>query len=464
MSDPSVRYGDVDLDRRGARTGTNTGEEPPARRSSVSSFDGGRRRFIGLSGAAIVALAGCTDAGTDPESAKQAGSGIVLREATVSDTAITTDDDIEIVGSLENEGDERGTYHVQLRVDDVIVDTEAVAVDPGERERVTFSGSFGSPGEYEIRLNDTEAETVRVELPPPEFELRETTVERTRVAVGETVVVTAVVANVGGREGSVPVELQVDGRGVETQELTIEPDAEETMRFTRTFETPGSYDLAVSGTAVDTVVVEQPAAFEIVGTTLESETVAVGETVAVSARIENVGGRTGAVTATLQADGETVDTREGPIEPGEVVPARFSVSFDERGARTLRVIATGQDPAAGPGGDDSARVGRLYVLDCSTVVSETVTVGSRSSQTYEFDLNVRAEVTIRTATRSGTDPTLSVVGPSETVLDGVSGEEIGQSITIAETGGHEIRLENDSYLPWQDGRWAIEIEVCSWAD
>ncbi|WP_245998510.1 CARDB domain-containing protein [Halalkalicoccus subterraneus] len=452
----------MDTDRNGARTGEERDGRHESRGGS-SGIDSDRRRFIRLGGATAVALAGCTDAGSEPN-ATVGGPAITIREATVSDESITTDDELEIVGTLENDGDERGTYHVELRVDDVIVETEAVSVDPGARDQVTFSGSFSSPGEYEVRLNDVHAGTVEVELPPPEFELVGTTVEETRVAVGEAVAVEATVANVGGREGSITIELQVDGRPNDTEELTIAAGAEESVRFTPTFESPGSYDLAINGIAVDTVVVDRPAAFEIVGTELELETVAVGETVAVRAHIENVGGRTGTVTATLRADGETVDTREGPIEPGEVVPARFSVGFDDRGARTLRVVATGRDPAAGPGGNDDARVGRLYVLGCSTVVSETVTVGNRSSQTYEFDLNARAEVTVATATRSGVDPTLSVVGPPGAMVEGVSGGEIRRSVTIPQSGRYEIRLGNDSYLPWQDGRWAIEIEVCTWAD
>lgn len=414
----------------------------------------------------MIALAGCTDTGSDPDPEPESGSdgpAIVMREATVSEAAITTDDEIEIVGTLENEGDEPGTYHVQLRIDDVIVDTEGVTVEPSGSERVTFTGSFNSPGEYEIRLNDVEAGSVRVELPPPEFEVVETTIRETHVAVGEAVVVEASVANVGGQAGSVTAELQVDGEGVEGEELTIEAGEEEAARFTYAFETPGSYDLAVSGVEVDTVVVERPAAFEIIDTAVESETVAVGETVAVHARIENVGGRAGTVTATVQADGETVDTSEGEIDPGETATARFSVGFNERGARTLRVVATGRDPAAETD-TDSVRLGRLYVLGCSTVVDETVTVGSRSSQTYEFDLDARAELTIRTATRSGGDPTLSVVGPSEAILEGVSGESIRRSVTIPQTGRYEIRLENDSYLPWRDSRWAVEIERCTWTD
>lgn len=452
----------MDTDRNGARRGDESDERRECR-ETTSGIDSDRRRFIQLGGATAVALAGCTDAGSEPNATVE-GSAIAIREATVSDESITTDDDLEIVGTLENDGDQRGTYHVELRVDDVIVETEAVNVDPGAREQVTFSGSFSSPGEYEIRLNDVHAGTIEVELPPPEFELVGTTVDETRVAVGEPVAVEATVANVGGREGAITIELQVNGRPSDSEELTIAAGTEESVRFAPSFESPGSYDLAINGIAVDTVVVERPAAFEIVGTELESETVAVGEPVAVHARIENVGGRAGTVTATLRADGETVDTREGSIEPGEVVPARFSVGFDDRGTRTLRVVATGRDPAAGPGGDDDARVGRLYVLGCSTVVSETVTVGNRSSQTYEFDLNARSEVTVATATRSGVDPTLSVVGPPGAMVEGASGNEIRQSVTIRRSGRYEIRLENNAYLPWQDGRWAVEIEVCSWTE
>lgn len=428
---------------------TNGGHELYDDGSRDWSID--RRRFIAIGGAALVTAAGCVDSGGEPEAEDEASDRppMTVRDATTNETAVFTDETLEVTATIENEGDRAGTFHAELRMNDVIVQTEAVEVGAGDTESVTFTGTFSEPGEYDVYVNDTAAGTVRVELPPPEFELREASLVDRTVAVGEELEVRATIANVGGREGAISADLQANGRTVETREVTIDAGVEESVTIAHAFDEPGRYAIDLNGTAVGTATVERPATFEVVETSLPEATARVGEPVEVTARVANVGERAGTTSVDLERGGEAITTREVTIEAGETATVRFSVPFENRGVAALSV--------------NGVDVGRVYVTECETVVSETITVGSGSTETYAFDLTEYVDVTVAVRTRNGVEPTLAVVGPSETLVENESGDPIEVALTTGEPGRHEIRLENDALLPWREGTWAVEIELCRWA-
>lgn len=431
------------------------------RRDPLPAGSGGsdRRRFLRLCGTTLLAgAAGCTDTGGDADGGGSSGQesdnetapepALGVSDATVSETEIYLDETLEITGTIENEGDAEGTFYAELRIDGTIIETKEVTVGAGETESVTFSGTFGEPGEYEVGVNDVRAGTVVVERRPPEFEIRDASIEKTTIAVGEEVEVQATVANVGGREGTFTAELQVDGLSVETQDVTIAAGNETAVPFGYAFESPGRYEVSVNDVAVDAVTVAPPAEFEVTATAIERTTARIGENVEVRATIANVGGLEGTVTATLEEGGEPIATREVTIPSAETETVRFSVGFEERGAYALSV--------------NGVDVDTLYVTECYVPVDERVTVDSRSSKSYSFDLKERVDVTIRAETRDGVAPTLTVVGPSSTLVDGTKNDSIDGTVTTETAGSHEIRFENDAFLPWRSGTWDIEIEICTW--
>lgn len=425
------------------------GREPHG--AGSPAIDIGRRRFVRLGGTTLlVGSAGCLSAdddGSDEEAAS--GPSITVTDASLSDTTVSVDESLDITGTVENRGDREGTFYAELRVNGMIVDTNDVTVDAGDTASVTFTGTFNEPGEYEASVNDVTAGTVLVELPPPEFEVVDTSMGNTPIAVDQPIDIGATIENVGGREGTFTAELRVDGVVVGTEDVTIDAGDTASVTFTRSFDEPGEYEVSITDATVGTALVEPPAAFEIVNTTMDTTTVGVGETVDVAAAVANAGGLEGTFTAELEQDGEPIATREVTVPPGETATAWFSVSFAERGAYPLSV--------------NGVAIDTLYVLGCDVAVDETITVGSRSSQTYEYELKTGAQVTITATTRQGTDPTVTVVGPSgESVVDGVTDDSVQRSFTVADAGTHEIRFVNDALLPWQGGTWDVGIEICTW--
>lgn len=443
-------------------------DERRRRGGGSSGIDLRRRRLLLGGAAAATASAGCLGFGTDDpgdengdgnESESESGNEganrtdseprITVTDASVSGTEITVEDSIEVTGTLENRDDREGTFYAELRIDGAIVDTKEVTVEAGGTETVTFSGSFAEPGEYDVSINDVEAGTVIVELPPPEFDLVEASVSATTVAPGETLEVTARITNVGGQEGTFGAELRIDGTTVETRDVTIGAGESSSVRFEYAFEDPGTYEVGVGEVNVDTVVVAPPPEFEVTATAIDRTFVTVGEAVEVAARIANVGGQEGRFVAELERDGDAIETRELTIAAGETATARFSVRFDERGAYVLSVSGAGVDT--------------LYVAECYVPVEETITVDDRSSHTYSFDLKENVEVTIGSETRDGVDPTISVNGPSgESLVEGVSNDSVDGSFTTDDAGTHRIVFENDAVLPWRNGTWDVRIEICTW--
>ena len=73
---------------------------------------------------------------------------------------------------------------------------------------------------------------------------------------------------------------------------------------------------------------------------LASEQVGAGETVSVTATVENTGDAEGTTTLALTVDGETHDELEVSLSPGERTEAQFTTTFDEAGEYTVAVEGT----------------------------------------------------------------------------------------------------------------------------
>ena len=152
------------------------------------------------------------------------------------------------------------------------------------------------------------------------------------VTVGESVSVTATVENTGDQTGSQPITFVVDGAQLESETVSaLEAGNSQQLTFSYTTDTDDvpEIDIEVEAgnddSASDTVTVTEPAAPSFAVTSLNTpDAVTTGETIDVSATIENAGGQTGEQIITLSVDGTQEASETVSLGAGESDDVVFS--------------------------------------------------------------------------------------------------------------------------------------------
>ncbi|EMA38080.1 CARDB domain-containing protein [Halobiforma nitratireducens] len=80
----------------------------------------------------------------------------------VTDDEIVAGDEIDISATIENVGDEAGTFTAELLVDGEVVDEQDVTVDGNDAETVTFTEAFDESGEFDVTVGDADPVTITV--------------------------------------------------------------------------------------------------------------------------------------------------------------------------------------------------------------------------------------------------------------------------------------------------------------
>ncbi|WP_343772863.1 CARDB domain-containing protein [Natronoarchaeum mannanilyticum] len=176
--------------------------------------------------------------------------------------SIAVGESARITATVANRGTEGGTHSADLLVDGVEVSQRAVYVPAGERRTVTFERTFQRSGAYEVAVDHTPGGTVTVREPPApdaaSYAVRDAALSSASIAPGENVDVTATIENAGGSTGEFTAELAVGGTVLETRPVRLGPGETTTVTFTRTFEQPGTYEIAVSGATAGELDVSSP--------------------------------------------------------------------------------------------------------------------------------------------------------------------------------------------------------------
>ena len=82
---------------------------------------------------------------------------------------------------------------------------------------------------------------------------------------------------------------------------------------------------------------QKPAEFEVGPITFEPPVVMVGDTITVTAAVKNIGDVAGTYTAALSVDGQQVDSKAIPVEPGSSQEVSFQLSKSTAGSYNLAI-------------------------------------------------------------------------------------------------------------------------------
>ena len=173
-------------------------------------------------------------------------------------------------------------------------------------------------------------------LPPPEpsspsFSITSIDLDSNEVAVGEPVTVDVRVDNDGDADGEYTATLTADGQQVDSATAEINSNWHETFTLSTSFDSPGTYQLAVDGEGAGSVTVTGEAVIEISDVSLSATSVQPGETVTITATVNNDGDAADTVEIPLIIGGQQVDSTSVTLDAGESTTVSFEHAFDETG-------------------------------------------------------------------------------------------------------------------------------------
>jgi len=191
-------------------------------------------------------------AGTSPASFTVSG-------LSVSPSTVNVGQQVSIRVNITNTGDLEGTYTVTLKVNGTTAGTKEVTLTGGTSETVTFTTSKSSAGSYRVSIDEeTGSFTVRAVLTPASFSISDLTIKPDTIKTGEGVSISVLVSNTGEQQGSYDVQMKINEQVVETRSITLAGGASQTVTFTTTGDTAGSFTVAIAGES-GSYTVEKPA-------------------------------------------------------------------------------------------------------------------------------------------------------------------------------------------------------------
>ena len=176
----------------------------------------------------------------------------VLRPATfeVSSLVVTppevlVGEGVSVKVDVKNAGEVEGAYPVTLMVNGEALETKEVTVPGGEKETVSFALVKDAAGTYKLAVDEL-SKMLEV-LQPATFEVSSLVVTPAEVGLGELVIATADVKNVGNVEGTYTVALMLDKVEVAREEKWLGAGMTRRVTFEVTKDEAGSYNIEIGG-------------------------------------------------------------------------------------------------------------------------------------------------------------------------------------------------------------------------
>jgi len=136
--------------------------------------------------------------------------------------------------------------------------------------------------------------------PPEDIVISSLIIEPGTVYVGEPVSISVTATNIGEAAGSHEVTCETEG-GFMKKTVSLNPGESKVVTFTYTPTVAKGYTVSADGLSGTFLAIEVPEArFEVTGLLIEPAEVNVGETVAISVVVTNVGGEAGSCEVTLE--------------------------------------------------------------------------------------------------------------------------------------------------------------------
>jgi hypothetical protein len=161
----------------------------------------------------------------------------------------------------------------------------------------------------------------------PSYEVTSLKMTPTKIATGEKVTIEVEVKNTNSETDTYNVPLMVNGVADSRKKITLAPGQTELLTFELTRSHAGSYKISVSDKE-STLTVENPspAVWQLSNLQITPDRADVCESVAITAKLANVGGNKGSYTAELKIDGVINQTQKVTVASSANCMLCFKVS------------------------------------------------------------------------------------------------------------------------------------------
>jgi oligopeptide transport system substrate-binding protein len=180
----------------------------------------------------------------------QSGTFTVVRPASfqvgqlnISPGSPAIGQDVIASADVRNEGELPGTYTATFKVDDNIVKTVELKLEPGQTLPSSANFTLDTTGTHVIAFGDV-TRTVKV-LQPAEFKATTVSVSPDSILPGEAATVSATITNSGETAGTFPVAVMVNGTESSPKSVSLDPGASTTVDFTISPGTTGTVNIKV---------------------------------------------------------------------------------------------------------------------------------------------------------------------------------------------------------------------------
>ncbi|KAA9400016.1 cell surface glycoprotein [Haloarcula sp. CBA1130] len=266
-------------------------------------------------------------------------ANITVTETTVDRATVTRGESIEVTHTLENTGGKNGDLTVTPILENTDTETSqmvnelVIEVGAGETETSSWTLDTGAldelpAGEYELRPGGSSNPTITIEE-STRFTVDYSQLSDESTVTGESVELTVRMANPRSGDGTATedVILQADGSEIATRTVEIENGDTETLEFSPTFDSEGTYDLMINGAPVGTVEVADEGSIQIRDARLfDTQVNTDTDTGGYGTRepelwvtVENTGGQDGTITLPIEVGGTRVGGRSVAVPAGETV-------------------------------------------------------------------------------------------------------------------------------------------------
>jgi hypothetical protein len=174
------------------------------------------------------------------------------RETDVAAPQLVTGETLEATVVVRNEGTDPGEYSVPFRVDGRTVATRGGTLRPGESATLSFTHTFRTAGEYDLRAGTATA--TAVVRRPAEPTVTELSAEPATPARGEPVRISGTVGSSADRPADGTVTMTVDGDAVATRRVAVADVT--TVEATTSFDAAGEHTVGAGDRTASVTVRE----------------------------------------------------------------------------------------------------------------------------------------------------------------------------------------------------------------